>query len=732
VRTDISEYFSNISVVEDTHEQDAFKHYTAIGGSLSDHEIIMKLRQELRVLRDKAIPHHFFYLVDGPSGIGKTQLPFALSAGVDGVKICHLLMTRGETSSNQKIYNCFSKKSTIFQNCLMKDLQRIQKDGLGSEILEVFDLHLWTVAFVFAVFGKEINPCTDCRVPALRGLVENMKPEDRSIFFLDEVLTHLHTGGTITSQSDEARSLQLARNVLRSVGLVVVLMGTNSCAANFVALSQNSRGYAGVWCKLITELPRSTEKSLRSLGALDLLALLRRKVEFRPLVEFLRNQFVSCLPWFVENFVTSIQTILNPLELSAVDLLDLLFHHIATIVYRDKYRIRTSGLRPQFCMHLDGHRRLNLDHQPPAARGTGTGVLGRSQTSSFVANHFAVLDHGNIDLKIGPRGLMMGETDWFPFSSFVSAKWDPLLYLTLGGGKRNFPLPFVDWPSNSRMSTHQALILILKHHKISSGNTEVSLVNNGARKRDGDILEALSSVAMELASHRNGLAGINIVDFLLTLAEELLPTHRDLSWDPDPNHQLSYFLSPSCLQLIVPYLSPANDAWPDLLHSIDGCRVASMNRPPDRDELDLEIPGWGITGECKNYQDALPLGKLCTILGKIPEASRVHLVFVSKIQGKYFTEKDSWPTFYASQTLGSICILKAFVHGEFLRMEPLFDGSTSICRAERVVIVFHMEGIHEDRETDLREAKIVGTGKGKNHKKNKKKNQRKSEKKNEN
>jgi hypothetical protein len=705
VRAQISQYFSHpwYSTNLPESEARALAHYQSIGTSLSSHEIIVELRKELKILRDQANLHHFYYLVDGPSGIGKTQLPFSLSAGDDKLKICHLLMTPGETSSNQRIYNCFNETSMILQLCLKRDLKQIGSEGLGSEDLLYSDHHLWTVAFFFTMLGVTIELSTDFTVWSLRNFVEKMNPQDRPIFFLDEVLTHL-----------EAKTLQLARNLLRSVGLVVVLMGTNSCTANLVTLcifSQHRRGRPGLWCKLITNLPRSTAESLQTLGATSLLEKMNVEEKFKTLVTFLKNQFHSCLPWFIEVFVSSMSLITDWNELSAVDLMDRLFHHMAKIVYEDMRRIRTSGLRPQFCMHLDGHRRLNLDQHPPTALGTGTGVLGRSQTASFVANHFAVLDDGNIDLTVGQEGLACRGKDWYPFSSFVSAQCDPFPYLILGGGKGDFPLPFVDRKSN-RMSTHQALISIETNHVISFGGTEMMIVNYNSNEesRDGAILEALSSVATELASHRNGLAGINIIDFILTLTEELLPTYRPLSWDPD--HNLSHFLSSDCLEQTIPYLSPANDQWPEILQSqtehINGCRTASMKRSPSTEQLDLNIPGWAITGECKNYEDPIPLEILRGILERIPVDSHLHLVFVPKIQENYFTETGSWSFFYHSRlSPGNICILKATVHDGTLRMEPLFHGSDSIPEsdqpmvdsipdlphrlADRVLIVFPIE-----------------------------------------
>lgn len=261
----ISQYFwmkSQLLLATPTSE--AYSHYQSIGSSLSTHPIVAELREELMKLRDQADPHHLFYVVGGPSGIGKTQLPFALSAGDDEVKICHLLMTTGDTSSSQEIYKCLMDKSLILNHCLREDLAKNPGMSLCSGYLGVSFLPLWTVGFLSTLMGKRIEASTSFTTFHLQMIVSRMDPEDRPIFFLDEALAHLHTGGTISAASEEAKKLEYLRNLLCAVGLVVVLMGPNmgtkSCVANMAPICQGSRGGGeGVWCKLITILPRPTE-----------------------------------------------------------------------------------------------------------------------------------------------------------------------------------------------------------------------------------------------------------------------------------------------------------------------------------------------------------------------------------------------------------------------------------------------------------------------------------------
>ena len=139
----------------------------------------------------------------------------------------------------------------------LKDTSDLSVDGLSS-----YDEHgLYTVVFIlhelkvhgFDVKGVAPNP------KALGEFIEQQVRARRAdklpVFVLDEALT-----SRIASDDGEAlRQFRLARNIFRAVGLVVILMGTNSKAAKFAFTghSSQSRSEGGirVWCRLITQLP---------------------------------------------------------------------------------------------------------------------------------------------------------------------------------------------------------------------------------------------------------------------------------------------------------------------------------------------------------------------------------------------------------------------------------------------------------------------------------------------
>jgi hypothetical protein len=119
--------------------------------------------------------------VDGPSGIGKTQLPFGLSA--DGtLRSHHLLMTLPSQSSGQSIYQTFAPISEIFHFSLGNDLKNLHVD---SDQLEQ-STSLWTVAFLMSLMGRtQFDSTSNCTIKELRNFVHNLPQEERPIFFLD-------------------------------------------------------------------------------------------------------------------------------------------------------------------------------------------------------------------------------------------------------------------------------------------------------------------------------------------------------------------------------------------------------------------------------------------------------------------------------------------------------------------------------------------------------------------
>jgi hypothetical protein len=347
-------------------------------------------------------------------------------------------------------------------------------------------------------------------------------------------------------------------------------------------------------------------------------------------------------------------------------------------------------------MHLAAHKRGT--QTPHDAAGNQTNVISsRQDTSYFVASHFAMLDDGNTDLFI--RGSKLYDKNniqewWQPKASFPPATENAFLYLTLGGGEgRDFPHPFMRSDSEQRLSTYETLSLLLYRFKSLSASTSVGVQNPAALHRDGNILEALVSVAMEVASHQNGVSGIPITDFLRLLTMELLLEYKDIPWNIgfDP----SAYLDSELLSHLVPYLSSANDPWPDSIKGITGSYFATLQRPPDSSRIDLNVIECGITGEAKNYENGVNLKTLRDILKRVPAHSWLHLVFCSSLQKTYFTAqaKQTWSDFQKEcDNLSGVCLLKMHISvNKTLSLFPLLSQTDNTLQYSRAIVFFPIE-----------------------------------------
>jgi hypothetical protein len=575
--------------------------------------------------------------------------------------------------------------------------------------------------------GVEFDNRSVWSVSHLAEYVRNFEHKDQlPIFFLDEVLPPFdHRQGGVRPASSE---LRLARNLLRAVGLVPVLMGTNSSAANFISAAPNSRGCPDkiIWCKLVTLLPLPNEGSLEAIGAQRVINTLRDLPKLASICPFLTQQFQSCTPWFIELFVRVVdqhQDLLTQV-MSATVFLDRVLCGMANEVFKGKgsYHIQ-SFLRAQFCFHLKPFRKPHhltrqsegFDFLPPHSSSNEEKeevasippverLASCQDRTVFVASHFASLDDEDCDLFICGNFLSRDKrTEWVPTASFRGAETESFLYLMLGDGnqKFNFPAPFA--LSSDRMTTSQTFRSLMNDHNTKSRETVIQTENEVAMKLNGNDLEAYAAVAVEIASHRGGLGGIELFAFLLQLATELLPSNEVLRWSDQPPFSVSAPAAGQAENLTnpfagkrVPYLSAEGDSWPQPFREIEGVCWGHLSRTTDCERIDLKIitaqspTHPEISVECKNYSNNLNGVVLREILGRIPKTSWLHLVICTHLQADYWTQqtKVKWKDFRASHGLGESAILRVVKQGPSLSLEPLFPGSVPQTSATKLVIFF--------------------------------------------
>jgi len=247
-----------------------FKFYSDIGMALVDgndstlQSIVKLLKKAQRDNGRESLSNNTFFVVEGHSGVGKTQLSFALKAS--GLKVVHLLLSSSCAVSTQPVYTIFSDLSSVFNFGVTEDLLKFQNsnenDDFGLSDLMYSTRPLRVVEFtvhVLKLLGVEMRSCEPVvSMSALRNIIAQLATmnggegaQSLPIFVFDEVFS-----GLPSDPSDEnILRMRFVRNVFRALGLVVVFMGTNSSAANYLPLVTHSRGSGKPWCQLITRLP---------------------------------------------------------------------------------------------------------------------------------------------------------------------------------------------------------------------------------------------------------------------------------------------------------------------------------------------------------------------------------------------------------------------------------------------------------------------------------------------
>ena len=261
----------------------------------------------------------------------------------------------------------------------------------------------------------------------------------------------------------------------------------------------------------------------------------------------------------------------------------------------------------------------------------------------------------------------------------------------------------------NRISTEMTNI-ILDRRQRNDGRT-CQHGNPNARSRSGDKLESLAGVAMEVASHEHGVSGGPVESFLGLVAAELLQEYPS-SWTWRDGAGPREYLSSGLLKMIVPYLSSANDRWPDAIHLIPGCKFGNLIRSEDESQIDFAVETRppsragnikmkknierNITAETENHENAVNAKTMRDLLDRVPPSSQVHIVFASTVQEKYFTRDGTWEKFKSSapHLLNTTFVKVEATRGEErtsveLSLEPMFNEETSRLNQNNRLVIFY-------------------------------------------
>jgi hypothetical protein len=648
----------------------AFNRYSRVGRALRDLSVevdgggatIQSFVKEL--LEETALPRPFG-VVDGPSGIGKTQQFFALR----DVKVVYIPVTNWGSSpeANQDIYRVFQGVSEAFTSALTEDLSydfRSVKDGLSSGAffsadsigkLRSRNWRLLTPGVVLALL-RRLNDVDDDNVLETLAGVKSTEPfeysaatigdlsayvsalkkkkKDNFIFVLDEVPGYV--GGE--PSGDNLQKFTFCRSLLRACGLTVIFAGTGSTVLNHMS-GPSSTDAPRLFCKVVTEVAKPTmvtlgaaldvqelEKVIESLNVLGLGKLI---VTARPrLAYWLAREAIS-----LSNGGTS--------ALALDDLLDCVAAHL----FEHKRSLRESDgqwasfqqqgqyvegieqfIRARVVSHM-ANLYITCREQPP-------------DPPLRAADFFATSDGTQLRVRRG-----VDAVDYVPAvfqSYFPTTTEEPLLYMLLHGGRT---------PQSRAFGRHYRVSVITERRCIDSR----PVVDDGGSspQRSGSKLEALVCVAMCVASRSSGLAGTVAGTFLTLVCSELslhttetawtkLECAEGLSWH-DVLGDLSDHVHPYLFHP-APVRKGEAPSWsvPNFVCAADR-RIGQIYRCLDSEEHDVNVilPPDGVdcapnvfrvTAECKNRDKKLQTTYLVNnCIKKIPSDSHVHLVVCDAI-----------------------------------------------------------------------------------------------------
>ncbi|EGZ18692.1 hypothetical protein PHYSODRAFT_301251 [Phytophthora sojae] len=211
---------------------------------------------------------------------------------------------------------------------------------------------------------------------------------------------------------------------------------------------------------------------------------------------------------------------------------------------------------------------------------------------------------------------------WKPIGAFPPPESDMVLHLALTSGNSFRPLKqplyqMMEWPAMKNL-----------------------LVFDTDRQRSGQVVrfEALVTASIVLASRSGGVHGAGLSSFLgvmlyeLGVASEIEATQSSLDVE-------DALLS----QVLVPFLSPPNAAWPDWFLSDwenTSAEFADLTFTADAKSgrLDFRVSSGATSFECSR---SMNLSELDQVMDRIPSESSIHLIVTSAVDGVWETLKPA-------------------------------------------------------------------------------------------
>ena len=586
--------------------------YQRIANSLQNHPTVIQVCEKLiEITADYSDYECPFVFLEGSSGTGKTQMAFNIIAKFGSIRNSFYFLFSPPGRMAQDIYKNFEKITQLFKTCYERDA-RHYSDGYSPSCSTLVNEGLFVYGFIYVLLcGESTSDFVIERKigkEVLKMIDSKYSKSSTPIVIIDECVALDETSWN---------KVRFIRNCFRSLGIGLVLLGTDSRAANLVCYL--SRGeQAKPWCYLFGEYPSS---------AVELFDL--------PIStpEWLKSLLAHSRPLFSYFLALEVK------KAEVIDL-DFLLKYVFDIV---------AGVKKIFGNIHGRLGQVRLFHNAHYALGD---LDTNFQSSSLIHSHFAQLagKEKNILLLSDGCAEHNSDTPWVATSYFPKVENDALLYLLLMGGK--------DYPAFRLASNTTAPYAHFLLNVTQSGvfRSHILHYNNIIQEsNDGMFLEALFCATVCAASHSNGIQGIGLKNFIYNLIFQL-----QIGIDAKlENVEITDFSKLKKIEhLEIPFLSPPNQEWPDYFRDIPNSNFTICKRTLNKNQVDFWAQldeSFGMAGECKDHAVNIDLDVMRRIIQRIPQNAKLELVFTRSLQQSYFKNSSSSFAEEFSDTFPSLC-----------------------------------------------------------------------------
>ncbi|KAI3653975.1 hypothetical protein MP228_000694 [Amoeboaphelidium protococcarum] len=502
--------------------------------------------------------------------------------------------------SSQPIYRVYAERSHAFQECVRRDLLSIRTvDDLSCTSLARKSLYIFGLIAQLLIDNDKEPPTVvhyeQKTAQQVWSKLDNCL--NYPVVILDEFSVR---------EGDNGNILRLLRNSIRALKFGLVLLGTNSTAVNLIdkSIVQQSRDVDSFhWCSLYHKLPKVRISALELPLQCD---------------DWIRGLLCSSRPLFA---VIARDCLRNYKDgsgngMSQEDIDGWLRDIALRIISQKKIFDNPFGRHGQVSLFLN----LNYDY------------LNNGSTHNYplIHRHFAHLAERLIAEEDKYCIRLLND---MTLDSDERTKWKPSI---------TFPTPEDD---------------VVQEIERSRRSNELKLAQDNAIQisSDGMFLEAILASSLCVASHSNGIGGICLRDFICSVYAHIQKQDQLQTYSlkmPEDASALDNLME----NFIIPNLAPPNQKWPQCVQAIPNSRFGHLYRTKNQTRLDLDTD-FQLTGESKGYNGPIDISTMRSIIERVPTSSKVHIIFVRKLQAKYFT-RSSFSTEFPGRNI-CFCVVKA-------------------------------------------------------------------------